>query len=91
MLGLLLYVLYVVICDTKLSPSCTVRCPGATDQAVLPFALNTVHIFSLCTAATVPVTSTTRLTVIDEDPSTPKVHKNADFNKTTQNIRNLSG
>ena len=86
-----MYVLNIVICDTILSPSCTVRCPGAIDQAVLPFALNTVHIFSLCTAATVPVTSTTRLNVIDEDPSIPKLHKNIDFNSTTQNICNLSG
>ena len=35
MLGLLLYILCVVICDVILSPSCTVRCPGATQSLVL--------------------------------------------------------
>ena len=35
MLGLLLYVLNIVICDTILTPSCTVRCPGATESLVL--------------------------------------------------------
>ena len=33
--GLLFYVLYIVNCDTILSPSCTVRCPGATKSLVL--------------------------------------------------------
>ena len=35
MLGRLLYVLYIVICGTILSPSCTVRCPGVTESLVL--------------------------------------------------------
>ena len=40
MLGLLFYVLYIVICDTILSPSCTVRCPGTTESLVLLYGYN---------------------------------------------------
>ena len=43
-LGQLFYVLCIVICDTILSPSCTVRCPGATDSLVLLFT----YIYSAC-------------------------------------------
>ena len=39
-LGLLLYnVLYIVICDTILSPSSTVWCPGATESIVCDLQL----------------------------------------------------
>jgi len=34
-LGLLFHVLYIVVCDTMLSPSCTVWCPAATQGLVL--------------------------------------------------------
>ena len=35
MLGLLFHVLYIVSCDAILGPSCTVRCPRATESLVL--------------------------------------------------------
>ena len=38
-----LYVLYIVICDVILSPSCTVRCPGATESLVL-LSSNSIYI-----------------------------------------------
>ena len=48
MLGLLLYVLYIVICDTILSPSGTVRCPGAIDSHVLLYVYIYIKVFFTC-------------------------------------------
>ena len=46
MLGLLFWVLYIVICDTIRSPSCTVRCPGATESFVLLSSAFFLFLFS---------------------------------------------